>query len=242
MDLIVGSGWRFGSAPAFAFAADGKHVGEREDRGACDRETREPHRSVVVSHVASIGGVPIRELIARLRASDRDALGLAYHALFPSLWRLAVLRTGSSAIAEEIVHDVFLACWARRDRLAEELDLAVYLAVAVRNRTRDLGAHDRVVQRVEEAVEQAMLEPPGASQSVPAADETLVSEEFHSIYHRALLTLTDREREAALLRWEEGFTFEQIGSVLGISAVGARKVILRAQAKVQDGLAEYRPR
>jgi RNA polymerase sigma-70 factor (ECF subfamily) len=163
-----------------------------------------------------------------------------YEALFESLWRIAMLRTWSSELAEEIVHDVFLALWTRRTTIDVAMDIQVYLAVAVRNRTRNLRAHDQVVQATATQVTQAQADVPAMGQAPIAADSAVEVEEFWSAYRRALALLTDREREAALLRWEEGFTFEQVAQVLGLSVVGARGVILRAQRKVQAALAEYR--
>jgi RNA polymerase sigma factor (sigma-70 family) len=182
----------------------------------------------------------MEHLLARIREGDRTALGVLYDTLFESLWRLALLRTQSADTAEEIVHDVFLSLWMRRETLRPDIDIRVYLAVAVRNRTRNLRAHAQVVQATEDAVSNEILTPPGMGQSFPSADSELEADEFWKAYRSVLSTLTDREREAALLRWEEGFTFEQIAEVLGLSIVGARGVVMRAQNKVQAALAEYR--
>jgi len=179
-------------------------------------------------------------LLGRLRTGDADALTQLYDLLFPSLWRLARLRTHAADIAEELVHDVFLSLWVRRAALPRDLDLRVYLAAAVRNRARDLTAHDRVVHALENAVSRVQLDPPAIGTTPSESDATVETAEFYAAYRRALTVLSEREREAVLLRWEEGFTLEQVAGVLGMSVMGARAAILRAQRKVQDGLADYR--
>lgn len=193
-----------------------------------------PVRSTVIE------GVPVRELLIRLRGGDRVAFGTLYEALFDSLWRLALLLVRSPETAEEIVQDVFLALWVRRESIDVGSDIRVYLNEAVRHQAYHVLRHRRVVTATEDAVEQQTLDAPAVSQPFVAPDGAAETEEFYAAYHRILSTLTDRDAVALRLRWEEGFTFEQIGQVLGLSAMGARKLILRAQRKVQEALADYR--
>jgi RNA polymerase sigma-70 factor (ECF subfamily) len=165
---------------------------------------------------------------------------LIYDTFFHTLWRIAMLRLRVAQAAEEAVHDVFLSLWVRRESLRTDLDLRVYLAAAVRNRTRDMQAHERVVHSMETLVDRGAVAPPAIGREAPVADAVLETGEFWDAYRRALRMLTEREREAVLLRWEEEFTLEQVGRVLGMSTMGARALILRAQRKVQMALAEYR--
>lgn len=228
--------------PRFAWLAAPRERASSPEGSGCVRESASPGRANVTpgSTPKPLDGVAVPDVVARLRAGDRDALGLAYTALCDTLVRLAVLRTRSSDIAIEIVHDVFLALWARRETIAPDTDLRVYLAAAVRNRTRNLWEHDAVVAAVEQAVADEALDTPAIGQPVERPDAAAEHDDFEHAYREALGVLTERERAAALLRWEDGFTFDQVGRVLGISTVGARALILRVQRKVQAGLAKYR--
>ncbi len=187
--------------------------------------------------VAVFDGVPSPELLERIRANDKNALAILYHALFDELWSIAIIRTCEAATAEEVLQDVFLRLWMRRDRLDVNLDIRVYLAASVRNQTRDLSKHFRVVDATAQAVTQARRDPPGFGEGPLAPDAQLETKEFLDAYHEAVSTLTEQEKIAVHLRWEQGMTFEQVGEVLSLSKVGARKIILRAQRKVQILLA-----
>jgi RNA polymerase sigma-70 factor (ECF subfamily) len=182
----------------------------------------------------------IADALAGLRIGDAHAFAVIYDAFFPSLWRLASLRTHAPDLAEDLVHEVFLALWRRRTTLPDSLDLAVYLAVAVRNQTRNVRAHDRVVGALEDAVAGARLAPPALGTVAEDASTAAEAAEFREAYERALAVLPAREREAAMLRWSGGLTFEQIAQILGMSVMGARGVILRAQQRIQADLARYR--
>lgn len=192
--------------------------------------------------VRDIGGVPVADLIAQLHAGDHRAVTTLYTALYPSLWRLAMVRTRSADIAKELVHETFLALWMRRTAIDAGTDLAVYLAVAVRNRTRDFRAHEDVVATADGAILSGAVRNPALGEPTPRPDIETERADFRTAYELALTALDDREREAVLLRWDEGYTLERVGQVLGISKMGAHKIVARAQAKVQRLLAAYDPR
>jgi RNA polymerase sigma-70 factor (ECF subfamily) len=187
-----------------------------------------------------IGGVPVSELLAQLREGDQGALSVLYTELFGMLWSLAAVQTRSREAAKDIVQDVFFWLWSRREAIKLDTDIQVYLAVAVRNRARNLRRHHRVVDAIEQAVSTDVIEAPAIGRPPPPSDAAAAEQEFHAAYQSALAILTERERLAALLRWEEGFTLDQIGQVLSVSIEGTRKILIRAQNKVQAVLEDYR--
>lgn len=219
----------FGSSTA---AAEERSFGRRR-RIELHTPDRQEARAAVVQE--PLGDVPVAEVLARLREGDRDALDLLYRSLFKVLWSLALLQTHSGETAEEIVHDVFLRLWIARETIRIDGDVRVYLSAAVRNAARNLRKHEKIV---DDAAPMVQLDPPMASHAMPS-DAIVAHEEFMAAYHRALTVLTEQERIAAYLRWEETWPFERIGEVLSLSKVGARKVVLRAQRKVQKLLAEF---
>jgi len=187
--------------------------------------------------IAELGGVPVSTLLARLREGDQSALTTIYDALFEPLWRVAVLQTQSSVAAEDVVHDVFLWLWTHREAVATTVDIRVYLATATRNRARNDAKHHHVVERANTITPN---ESAGIGQAPSAADTSLESAEFLAAYRRALTLLSERELTAALLRWEEGFTFEQIAQVLSVSTKSAQRIVLRARDAVYEGLRAFR--
>jgi DNA-directed RNA polymerase specialized sigma24 family protein len=52
---------------------------------------------------------PEETLIARIADGDRDAFALLYRQYRPDVYRFAAHISGSSAVAEDVVHDVFIA-------------------------------------------------------------------------------------------------------------------------------------
>jgi len=253
---VIGGGWLalFGGptvcAPSDRPAGLGARMERPRDHEAhgrpvrrADGRTDDPQDAASdasTTHDTMLGGVSASELVARLRASDRDALATIYLALRVPLWRLAMILVRSADTADEIVQNVFFALWMRRDGLAAQTDLLAYLNTAVRNAVRQLGRHGRVVGGVESAVEQHAIAMPAHGSMGPAPDAAAEHDDFLRAYQRALATLSEREQVALTLRWEEEQTFEAIGAVLGLSKVGARTIVMRAESKVRVLLAEYR--
>jgi RNA polymerase sigma factor (sigma-70 family) len=72
----------------------------------------------------------------------------------------------------------------------------------------------------------------------PVAEAEL--HDFYTAFYRALALLSDRERIALRMRLEDELTFEQIGTMLGVSKMGAQKMVVRAEQKIRELLAQYR--
>jgi RNA polymerase sigma-70 factor (ECF subfamily) len=186
-----------------------------------------------------IGGVPVPDLLAQIQIGNQETFNILCRELLPMLWRVANNATHGSDAAEDIVQDVFIWLWMQRQSIDINLDIRVYLVVAIRNRARNLSKRGRIMERIVRAIGTNTTPVPALSQPIPAADDTLETGEFQVAYRRALSLLTDRERMAVLLRWEEGWPFMRIGQALSLSDQGVRKLILRAQAKVRAELSAY---
>lgn len=194
-----------------------------------------------VPPLTAINGIPVGELLARLRAGDREALATLYLALHDPLWRLAVIFVRSGEEAEDIVQDVFLALWLRREALSTDIPIRSYLYAAVRNEANMRRRHAKVVDAAEVAVAASALDVPAHGEA-PAAPDTIVeSRQFLEAYQESLAALTERERIALQLRVERELSFEEIGELLGISKMGAHKVVQRATMKVRELLRGYWP-
>jgi RNA polymerase sigma factor (sigma-70 family) len=187
-----------------------------------------------------IAGLSSAELLTAIKNGDRDAFSALYVATFERLWRFAAAVRGAPDIAQEVVQEIFLALWARRHVLDIHSDIEIYLFTAVRNRVRKVARHDDVVRAVESAasLDHAFLDV--VPRSAPTPDRDAVSAEIRRAVGAALATVSERDRAALLLRWEEGRTYEEIGQILGISAMGAHKMVTRAGTIVRTLLDQYR--
>jgi RNA polymerase sigma factor (sigma-70 family) len=153
-------------------------------------------------------------------APARETMGEAYRRLQPAMVRLAHLLTGSVEVAEDVVHDAFLACGERWDSI-EVPDAYVHRAVTNRawsalrrgGRERDKAARAGRVATV--------------TVGVPEIDETW----------DVLRLLPDRQRIALVLRFYEDLPEAEIARLLACRPGTVKSLIHRGLGRVRKDIA-----
>jgi len=94
------------------------------------------------------------ELLALIRSGDEGAFEVLFRAHAIALRAFALEYVKSRDIAVEVVHDVFLRIWERRERLEIRESFKAYIYRATRNRALDVVKRSALEQRY---VEESML-------------------------------------------------------------------------------------
>lgn len=151
---------------------------------------------------------------------------LEYH---ERLWRFAYTLVRSSAVAEELVHDVFLALWRDRTHWRVTTSPRLWLYGAVRNRALNHRRHERVAGDV------AQREPVVAMGEPPVDPHSAVeAHELDERVSRALSSVSERRRIAMTLRWRHDFSPAEIAEVLGTTQEAVRVLITRARQELAE--------
>ena len=135
----------------------------------------------------------------------------------------------SSTDTADVVQDATLGVWRRIDsiRLSRPGDLEAYVRQAVQNRIRDEAR--RLGRTPERADLHSDIPLKAASPFDQAADR-----EFLDRYASVLAQLTQEERELIVARFELGYSWEQIATLLGKpSAAAARMMVNRIIGRMQ---------
>ena len=138
------------------------------------------------------------------------------------------------AIAEELVQDVMLELWRRRETLAAEGSAQAYLFQATRNRVLNHLRHIKIEQRSEPEIRDEHA-------SVPRADTTVVQEELDVAVQRAVQSLPDRCREVFELSRVHGLKYAEIAKTLGISVKTVEAQMGKALRILRERLAPWLP-
>ncbi len=140
------------------------------------------------------------------------------------LFRALYLITGNRHESEEIMQDAFLAVWERWDRVSEMDDPTGYLFRTAMNGFR------RRARRAATAVKRAMVaNPPEDSFSQVDARQDVV---------RALASLDRKQRAAIVLTGLLGYSSEEAGRMLGMSAGSVRVLASRARSHLRQAIGE----
>jgi len=131
------------------------------------------------------------------------------------LLTLAGGLTGDRAVAEDIVHDVFVAFARKLPRLRLATSLRGYLSVSVCNRVRDLYRTE-----IRHRLDGSQIRCVPANTAAP--ETRAVEAELTDRLRTALEQLPLHQREVLLLRTQAGLSFKEIGRYQSISANTAR--------------------
>lgn len=170
-------------------------------------------------------------LIDRISSGDASALGALYRRHAGSVLAVALRVVGQREVAEDVVHDTFVAVWLNIDRFQRSRGTArAWILTIARNRAIGRLRATRPTIDVDEADEFALL-PTSAD---PTLDEVL-RRLARSELREAIDALPEQQREAIYLAYFGGHTFREVADITG-SPVGT------TNGRVSRGLATLRQR
>ena len=166
------------------------------------------------------------EPVASAQAATRDLVGddtAAFEEFFrgqtQSLYAHLCLITGNRAEAEELAQDAFLKVWERWDRVAVMEEPVGYLYRTAMNLFRK--RYRRAMLAIRKTVSEDLRR-----------DEFAVVED-RSIVASAMVELTPRQRAALVLTELLGFSSEEAGRMLGVTAGTVRALASHGRAAMK---------
>jgi len=173
------------------------------------------------------------ELLARLRQGDDEAYATIFREHYSWLVLTASRLVGDRSLAEEVVQDVMLELWRRREELALTGPLRAYLHQSTRNRALNHLRHGRTVRQSEPYVR-----PPTAA---PRPDARVSSHELQDAAAEAIADLSPPQREVFEMSRRDGMTYPEIASALDISIKTVEARMGRALRHLRERLAPWLP-
>ena len=168
--------------------------------------------------------------IARAASGDRHAFEHVYRTHLNHVFSLCVRMTGDRTRAEELTQDVFVRAWEKLPLFRGESAFSTWLhrlAVNVVLNERRVDGRER--GRTVSTDEDDDTATPMASTSQPMHAEKMDLE-------RAIAKLPKGARRVFVLHDVEGFTHEEIGTMLGVTAGGCKAQLHRARLLLREAL------
>jgi RNA polymerase sigma-70 factor (ECF subfamily) len=155
-------------------------------------------------------------VVRRVLGGDVEAFGILVERYFDHYVRFAAHLVGNREDAEEVVQDTFVRAYRALGRYEERERFGAWLLRILVNRARTVSAIGRRREKMfPDQVDESL---PEASEAHPA-DRAALREEMA----RALSHLGSDQREAFLLHYVEGLSYEEMAAVTG-SGVSALKM------------------
>ncbi|MGI9174700.1 MAG: RNA polymerase sigma factor [Rhodothermales bacterium] len=172
----------------------------------------------------------LEPLCRRLQASDRSAFEQVFRLLREGLLRYVQALVGDGALAHDLVQDVFLDLWSRRETLSPGRPLRPYIYRMARNRAlrhlRDTRTHARKEAELQ-------YEMPSTTAPHEGPDAALDAEALREQIGRWLAALPDRQREALVLSRFHQLSHREVAAIMDVSPRTVNNHIVRALAQLQ---------
>jgi len=172
------------------------------------------------------------ELHRRLSAGDRGAFDELYRRYSPSAFGLAYRLTGQQVLAQDVVHDAFLALW----RAPEAFDPArgafrTFFLSLVHHRAVDtIRREERLRKRGERAANLEQLTGEDVAEEVVDRDVLRIRRQE---VRDALTTLSPEQRQVLEMAYFQGYTQAAIAKELGIPIGTVKTRTLAAMRKLR---------
>lgn len=147
--------------------------------------------------------------------------------LYPRLQRVALRMLGNVEDAEDMVQEVYMKLWGRREELPDVQNMEAYCVALTKNMCIDrlrLAEVDRV------DVDDVPL-------SLAAADDVASQLERQDAVEQVKLiieTLPEKQQQVITLRDIRDCTFEEIEEQTGLTAVNVRALLSRARKTIRE--------
>ncbi|PST81829.1 RNA polymerase subunit sigma-70 [Pedobacter yulinensis] len=158
--------------------------------------------------MSSTSAISDAALLGQLRLNDRKAFAAIYERYWKQLLAIAFNHTREKETAEEIVQDVFVALWNRRNEVAIR-ELGPYLATAIRFSVFRFLQRRKRRREIETTQVTADHYSPG--------EEEVFALFLKSYINDAVEELPDKCRLVFRLSRDEGLTTKEIAEKIGIA-------------------------
>lgn len=171
------------------------------------------------------------ELLSQIQTGDREAFNLIFLKYYPLLTRFCDSLGCYTANSEDIIADVFLTLWIKRETVEIHTSLKFYLYAAVRNQVYTLNAKGKKMQLLPE---EHAHNNPGDANLQP--DEIMFKKDRNLLIQRFMNELPEQGRLVFLLKWQHQLDYSEIAQILQISASTVKTHVYRSVAYIRKQL------
>lgn len=147
--------------------------------------------------------------------------------LYPRLQRVALRLLGNAEDAEDMVQEVYMKLWNKRDALPDVKDVEAYCVTLTKNMCID---RLRMAEMEKADVDEVPT-------MLAATDDVEAQVERHDAVEQVkqiIETLPEHQQQVITLRDMEDCSFEEIAEQTGLTAVNIRMLLSRARKTIRE--------
>lgn len=183
---------------------------------------QEPTRTVLDTMQASEEDLTDQQLVDRIREGDSTAFEALFRSYYEPLCGFVEARIGEASVSEDLVQNIFLSLWRRREDLDPGTSVKAYLFGAARNESIDYRKRRKVRDDWEQEKKRNAQSDidlvPGPARQIIGPMEDAEKRQLQEELQKGISELPRRRREVYVLSRHHGLTYNEIAAVMGISA------------------------
>jgi len=177
--------------------------------------------------------LPETDLWLLVRNGNVAAYGELYERHWASLFETAYWHLYDKAAAKDIVQEVFVYCWQKREQIQINESVAAYLRTAVRFKVLNYLKAESVREKYQ------LL----AGQALPvithATGVHIALADLQASYHRELARLPEKMREVFIDSRDHGLSINEIAQKRSISPQTVKNQLSAALKKLREALGNF---
>lgn len=177
------------------------------------------------------------ELFKKIGTGDQNAFREVYERWYAPLYNMALAYTKLEELADDVIQQVFLKIWERREILPGVEDARAWLFTTARFQAFQVLKKEMKQDGYEQKAAEKLY---GAKVITP--EESLIVADMERVIHQSLETLTDKQRHAYTLSRYEGLTYKQIAALWNVGVPTIKEHVTKAAKVVQQALEQFRDR
>jgi RNA polymerase sigma-70 factor (ECF subfamily) len=173
-----------------------------------------------------------QQYFSAIKNGDKKSFELLFKAYYQSLCFYAMKFLGNNNDAEEIVQDVFINIWEKRNTMTDPLSVRNYLFGSVRNRSLNALKHRKIVDQHKLNNLKTQIE--------QSNDDFMQEVDLMKKINAQIDALPPRRREIFILSREYGLKYREIAEKLNISVKTVEAQMGEALKTLRENLNEYK--
>jgi RNA polymerase sigma-70 factor (ECF subfamily) len=165
------------------------------------------------------------ELLCRLAKGDREAFDALYRQYFNAVYYNALKITRNVTIAEDILQEVFIALWEKRETINTDHSVGGWLFIVCYNKSINI-----LKKQLKESVAYSKIPVPDTEN----LKEKHLQELQWEILENAMGTLSVQKRKVFELCKLQGKTYEETAEVLKISKYTVKEYLSAATVSIKE--------
>lgn len=172
------------------------------------------------------------ELIRKIRKGDIEAFKQMYLKYHPILIEFIFVHLHCNATSEELVQNIFLNVWEKRNFLRTDGNLKAYLYQCARNAIKNHLRYQKI--RDHYAIEQDMVQ-----EYSWTPESELLYIELKENFENAIDELPTKRRIIFLYAFQDGLPRKKIAEKMGISIKTVEDHLWKALKHIRQSISEY---